>query len=304
MADLASLLDTWFKRAGSRALSVFLPEGHNPEVMAVIRRYAHQLQDLELCCDNREDLFERDVQSLPFLKTLKITGEAEGFTCSTAGTIAMLRACPALVKFTLEQVFYPLADFYHETEILVLPHLQYLKFHGNEHILRYVTLPALQKLFIPFLDPRCVVLDLVQLFRRSAAPVHTLVVDDLRRRGWTPQETQECLSLLPKLAHFTLVDPLDASMDHLITALADASNLLPNLSKLQVRLTHPRGPLGAWYHKLPGVLAARRTQIRTVRIVWKRGLLEKPSEEVAVNLRQLVADGMEIHIGTTDGNLI
>ncbi|KAJ7486599.1 hypothetical protein FB451DRAFT_771653 [Mycena latifolia] len=303
-ADLESLLDTWLKRAGSRPLSISLPAEITHGITAVMRQHAHRLQDLKLNCDVDEDtVFARDIGSLPFLRTLTIVGVKDS-SCSTAGTLAMLRACPALFECALENVSYPLADAYYNTEMMVLPHMQHLKvgIHSDDHILRYITLPALQILFIPFEDPRIQVLDLVHFLRRSAPPLHTLSVGDVSSRArWTLHEMQECLSLLPKLAHIELVGPRDSSMDHFLTALVDAPHLVPILSSVTFRMSSSPEPSS--YHKLLNMLMARRTQVRSVRVIWDIRVFPGLSEEASIQLRQLVANGMEIYIGTKYQNL-
>ncbi|KAJ7486637.1 hypothetical protein FB451DRAFT_1362941, partial [Mycena latifolia] len=271
-ADLESLLSTWLQRAGSRPLSISLPAEITHGITTVMRRHAHQLQDLKLNCDIDEDtVFARDVGSLPFLRTLTIAG-VKYSSCSTAGTLAMLRACPALVECTLENVSYPLADAYDNTEMMVLPHVQHLQFdiHSDDHVLRYITLPALQTLFIPFADPRVRALHLVQFLRRSVPPLRAIAVDDVSGAGrWTRREMEECLSLMPMLTQFELFEPherQDAAADHFPTILASSSHLLPNLTTLTFRLRGPQTE--AWYHKLHDALVARRTQVRSVRVIW------------------------------------
>ncbi|KAJ7486707.1 hypothetical protein FB451DRAFT_1391595 [Mycena latifolia] len=304
-ADLESLLDTWLKRAGSRPLSVSLPTEHSRVITALIEQHAHQLQDLTLHCDLDEDMdFAMHVSHLPVLKTLTLVG-VEDFSGSITGTIDILRLCPALVECTLKNVSYPRNDTYDGTEALFLPHVQHFTFGipsegSGDYLLAQLTLPALQTLYIPLEKAKAS--DIVQFLRRSAPPLRAITMGNTWGfTRWTLREMEECISLLPKLTHFELIEPRYGWSDDFLTVLSDAPHVLPNLSMLTFRVKYPSG---AWYHKLHGVLAVRRTQIRAVRIIWKHGILEGPSEEVGVNLRQLVAEGMNIHIGTEERNLI
>ncbi|KAJ7486654.1 hypothetical protein FB451DRAFT_1534603 [Mycena latifolia] len=250
-ADLESLLDEWFKRAGSRALSVSLPEGHTREVTAVIRR-----------------------SSLPFLTTLTIVGMEDYDRCSVRGTIDLLRACPALVDCTLDDVFYPSYDDHGGIDIRVLRHAQHFKFgihppYSSDRALEWLTLPALQTLFIPFTD--IPVYKFVEFLRRSAPPLHKIIVADTSgKAGWSLSTMEECLALLPALTHFELL------------------HLSPGL------------PPGSWYRKLVAALVARREHVRAVRIVWEDAKRWGPPEGMVVLLRELVVDGMTIYVGTAE----
>ncbi|KAJ7680144.1 hypothetical protein B0H17DRAFT_73082 [Mycena rosella] len=153
--DLAGLLDIWLTRAGSRALSICLPINLTGEITAVVARHAHQLQGLQIYHPHDQDdsSFSTAVGPLPFLKKLTIIGIHE-YNCSSGRTLEMLRICPNLVECTLDDVF----NGYHGSgmeEILVLPRVRLFNFgmypdYSSDYILRYITLPALQTLFIPY----------------------------------------------------------------------------------------------------------------------------------------------------------
>ncbi|KAJ7662452.1 hypothetical protein B0H17DRAFT_1211921 [Mycena rosella] len=110
LVDLASLMDAWLKRAGSCALFITLPQSLPDEVAAVVGRHVQQLHTLRLFHADADTDLVAGVGPFPFLETLTIVGlpdsESEQYAESTGTTMEMLRVCPNLVEWTLEDVFY------------------------------------------------------------------------------------------------------------------------------------------------------------------------------------------------------
>ncbi|KAJ7653383.1 hypothetical protein B0H17DRAFT_1214734 [Mycena rosella] len=120
-----SLLETWLKRAGSRALSISVPHKITGEISAVIGRQAERLRDLKIYHDDY-DISLLSKAGFPFLETLTMSGlDTDQFSCNAVGTTNILRACPNLVECTFDGVFS--ADNYDE-EILVFPRVRSLNF--------------------------------------------------------------------------------------------------------------------------------------------------------------------------------
>ncbi|KAJ7486652.1 hypothetical protein FB451DRAFT_772091 [Mycena latifolia] len=178
----------------------------------------------------------------------------------------MLRACPALVEYTLVDLFYPLMA----------------RLAGHHSAIAADSLyPVRKRTGFRFCE----------VFAAFGAA------------GWSRQkmEEEECLWLLPTLAHFELVDPCDALQDHFLAVLVDAPHLLPNLS---MRVFYVPDP--SFYPQLLNALMARRTQIRTARFTCDHTAFrdfELPPE-VVVQLHQLGAGGMDLHIGTREKSYI
>ncbi|KAJ7653379.1 hypothetical protein B0H17DRAFT_1147151 [Mycena rosella] len=297
----ASLLETWLKRAGSRALSISLPHRITGEISAVIGRHADRLRDLKMYHDD-DDISLISTAGFPFLEILTMSGvDTDRFNCSTIGTINILRACSNLVQCTFDNVF--CYDGYAEG-ILVFPRVRSLNFgkypmgYGDDSILRHITLPGLQTLCISLNDIKPQ--DLLRFVSRSLPLLRQIVMGDTGWPEWTRDELEECLSLLPTLTHFELFNPRWATLNHFIAILAGSPHLPPNLSTVTLRLAH--SPARLWHQNLLHALLARSKQLHVVRVIWDGGS-EGPPEDVAIQLRQLVADGMSIHVGTQDRNL-
>ncbi|KAJ7678805.1 hypothetical protein B0H17DRAFT_100981 [Mycena rosella] len=306
ISDLASLLDIWLSRAGCQALSISLPTNLTGNIAAVVARHAHQLQVLNMYHPHDQDdsSFSTAVGSLPFLKNLTIIGIDE-FSCSISATFEMLRICSNLVECTLDDVFYGYHGFNPE-DILLLPRVRLFNFgtypeYSSDHILRHITLPDLQTLFISLQDIQ--LQDLLQFLRRSSPPLQQIIVGDAAGLvDWTLEDLEECLPLLSTLTDFECLKPQNALPSHLLTILATSSHLLPNLSTLTLQLLYP--PAQLLYEQLFSALRARRKQLHVVWISWRSKAEARPREDVTVQLRQLVADGMSIHVGPEDRNYI
>jgi hypothetical protein len=72
------------------------------------------------------------------------------------------------------------------------------------------------------------------------------------------------------------------------------SQLLPNLRNLTLDCFSPDD---SQYEKLLKIFTARRSRMRTFRLTWPS---PPPPADILVGMRELVAGGMEIHIGTQD----
>ncbi|KAJ7457321.1 hypothetical protein FB451DRAFT_592999 [Mycena latifolia] len=230
---------------------------------------------------------------------------------SSATTMDMLRVCPNPVECTLQEVHYgDESDVdVDAAEILVLPHIRHFKFatgaashFSGDSLLRHLSLPGLQTLFV--LLEVLEVAEVVQFLRCSSPPLQELIMGDTPRTiiPWTLDELQECLSLRPTLIHFELRQrKVDDAADHLLTILAN-SRLPSNLSTVTFRLFYP--PPIPWLQKLCDALLPRRNPALAVRLIWVFERPYVPGETILAQLRQLVADGMRIHIGTEKTNYI
>ncbi|KAJ7472204.1 hypothetical protein FB451DRAFT_315587 [Mycena latifolia] len=308
MSDLESLLDAWLERAGSRALTISLPPVVTYEMAELIGSCAHRVQDLTLNHEHQGIVLLARKGPFPCLTSLTMADLDQG-SHSSATTRLMLRACPNLVTCTLQDVFYEADDrFYVDAaETLVLPHIRHFKFGTDSHttgdsLLRRISLPGLRTLFI--LLEELEVASVVQFLRRSSPPLQELIMGDTLRAiiRWTLDKIQECLSLLPTLTHFELRQPqVHDAANHLLTILAN-SRLPQNLSTVTFRLFHP--PPLPWLQKLYDALLPRRNPALAVRLIWEFDRPDAPKETALAQLRQLVADGMKIHVGTEMKNYI
>ncbi|KAJ7659420.1 hypothetical protein B0H17DRAFT_342775 [Mycena rosella] len=107
--------------------------------------------------------------------------------------------------------------------------------------------------------------------------------------------------LLPQLAHLELLAPEPAITDRLVALLAHSPHVIPELSSITLTRVCPSTP---WYQHLVTALSLRREKIDSVRIVWINGRVNRPAHQTWAALRQLVSDGMRIHIGTKKLNYV
>jgi hypothetical protein len=90
----------------------------------------------------------------------------------------------------------------------------------------------------------------------------------------------------------------------LFSTLADSpSDLLPNLRSLKIRHQFPTLSSSS-YQSLLRALSTRHTRLSCFHLQALRQDEPKPPADVCDGLRQLVADGMEIYIGSGRENYI
>ncbi|KAJ7659428.1 hypothetical protein B0H17DRAFT_1337569 [Mycena rosella] len=326
LLHLASLLGAWFERAGSRALSIsllwtkhylrLLRSGERSNltdaIAAVISRHAQKIQELRIFyCEDDIELVA-GAGPFPLLKTLTIDrGMALWEISSKVPIMGILRLCPNLVEFTFNG---SICGNDKSTELLVLPHLRQLTFAvlefggipwyitSDARFLQYISAPHLETLYSP---PCSSGLDaLIPFFRRSSPPLRMLSLGSLvTPLNWTGKETRECLSLLPNLAHLELVQCKPLTAQALVTILANSPEVVPNLSSISLSDADPGFP-APWYRRLLSTLLSRREEIKTVRVILDHRTVLDPPQNMLAALRQLVADGMSIHIGTERYNYV
>ncbi|KAJ7748781.1 hypothetical protein DFH07DRAFT_888745 [Mycena maculata] len=287
---LPTLLDTWLKRAGSRALFLSFRGSFHMDTVAVIRRYTRQVQELATAFEGDELRSIIVEGELPALKTLRVMGAYD-----TSEAIDILRLLPHLVECSFDDLT---ADFL-IPEMLVHPQMQHFELGGNEKILSQIRLPGLKTLLLPmsYGDSSN------QFLRDSLPPLRSVTFG---WRPWTANEMEECFSLLPKLTHLELSNTarpgLNTATSLLVTILGNSPHLLPNLSSLACQFGSFK-PDNPWYSQLLNMLLARRTKMKVVQMVMDLDRIAAPPSDVCAALRQLVADGMVIHIGA-DGQTL
>ncbi|KAJ7659409.1 hypothetical protein B0H17DRAFT_1185528 [Mycena rosella] len=290
MRDLDGLLDTWLERAGIYALSISLPTPITAHIAQVIRCHGPHLQDLRIFHDKGDVHLVAEAGPFPCLKTLTLA-RAPSDEARVTDTIDMLRpgVCPNLVECTLDDVFW--VGSYTPADRLVIPHMRHL-YLGEEGgsssagILPHLSLPGLNTLFLPYCDIEFhKPFGIFKTFFASVAKIY----HGLRTvyGQWTRSEMQESLSLLPTLTHFELVELRwnSAAPNHFLSILTDSPHL------------------GPWYQELLTTLSTRR-KINSVEVVWTGLWPERPLEDVYLPLRQYVAGGMKIYIGTDERNYV
>ncbi|KAJ7488860.1 hypothetical protein FB451DRAFT_1125105 [Mycena latifolia] len=305
------LMKLWLSRAHNHPLSISLQGNLDPDVRHLVQQNARQVQTLELYFPYGNQLQEL-MTPFPSLQTL-ILGqgldegeELDSYSRTANECVEMLRAAPHLVHCTFRGIFY------HATSPgnseLRHPNLKHLVIGGpgrvsSTHILRSLTLPAMESLAISHLDIRPH--DFLDFLTRSSAPLKSL---EMGIENWLSPMVERFLQLLPVLTDLQLEfsdTKLSPFLEILATGHGSPVQLLPNLCHLTVR----GYPLDrAEYEKLVTLLSARRASrlpIKTFRGIWWSMMQGHTIDaDIRVALQQLVTDGMEIYIGTVAERLI
>ncbi|KAF8201366.1 hypothetical protein K438DRAFT_1717105 [Mycena galopus ATCC 62051] len=306
------MLELWFQRARHHPLAVDLHRSFNYDIAATLGRFTTQLKHLEI----RQVRFDSNIKPLrglmefPRLEKLAITPEMDHtnhyWSFSLAETVHFLRLAPNLVEFT-----FPVIHTGQEpnAEIVVLPCLRFLalgepdvrRLKDDDKILKFLSLPALDTLFLSFL--RISTTDFSAFLQRSAPPLRRLLLGAGCGR-LSIGALAECLRFVPTLMHLELYAKGHVQfMDDLFSALEDSpSTFLPNLQILRVQ--HDCSILEPLYQKILRALSVRRIQLRCVRLRNQdQGQLE-PGPGVCAGLRELIEGGMDVWIGTAEDNFI
>ncbi|KAJ7621995.1 hypothetical protein DFH06DRAFT_769934 [Mycena polygramma] len=297
-------LEIWLSRAQNLPLELSL-SGLSSEVVSVVKCHAGQVQRLDLRVEYADADHLQQMTTctvLPALEKLKVGGRCyyDGYfeIC-----LAALRAAPALVECDLLGVYDPtdaIPPFTH-------PCLRHLRLginrtrideaddaEGGAGILKFLTLPALETLFIGVLDiPED---DLRDFFARSSPPLQSLQL------GTTDGNLDiEFLHSVPTLTSLTLdFLPFDIYDLPTIAMLATAHSFLPNLRNLAIRGW--ASSLCQDINLIP-MLVARRTRLQSVEIISQD--MDEPDEYTVAMLRNLVEeDGIRVHVGTHEENYV
>ncbi|KAJ7133418.1 hypothetical protein C8R44DRAFT_23551 [Mycena epipterygia] len=309
--EFKNLLEAWITRARSRTLSISLHGSVHPSVQALVKQHAYRVQDLELYLDSGEAL-EAITVPLPAVKSLTIgnPNNTTYFFPYADECVAMLRAAPDLLECVFDKIYYD-EDFHafgNTLQHLTHSSLQHLRLGKPRYIygesvnsaciLQYLTLPALQSLLISDFDISHD--DFLSFLDRSSPPLHTLHMS-IPIEDWPELMVNRYFRLLPTLTDLDLLCENGAEGDFLFLDVLAASSedFLPNLRHLTIRAFFPAP---AEYEKLVGTLSARRASrhspLQSFRLIWP--ILDwddAPAPDIIARLHQLIAGGMEIHIG-------
>ncbi|KAJ7504000.1 hypothetical protein B0H11DRAFT_2222095 [Mycena galericulata] len=327
-AEFSKLMDLWFARSRTRPLSVSLHGAPDmgdldPRVPAAIQRAAGRVENLQLYLHS-EDL-ERMKMPLPSLKTFVIGRgpETEGtYDHDTAldmvTCIAILCAASNLVECTFDRVrFQGQDDVTSISRHSTLRRLQLgedRSVEGSADVLRYLTLPSLERLSISHFDIECDTF--LHFLARSSPPLQSLSIHIAFE--WSLEQVDSICRLLPSLTHLELqfarsTDSYSAPPGDyfpIFTLLGTSSQgILPNLRNLTMNGYAPGHPQ---YKQLLTMLSARSSRLKTFRLVVHktsranrpRSPDVKPQAGIVKALQGLVAAGMKIHVGRQGCNWI
>ncbi|KAJ7484979.1 hypothetical protein B0H11DRAFT_2279268 [Mycena galericulata] len=296
------LVRIWLQRARNRPLSISLYKNFDASIAPIFWRYGQQVKHLEVCNeqDDDEEIDEDEDEyigvlgpgPLPLLETLTLHWPSDSKPVHRGSQILqLLRLAPNLADDDIEVP-------------LVLPKLSQFIFDDEDDedsedgILRCLTLPRLKTLslsmYVLHNDDH-----LLAFLKRSSPLLRGLVLgagcdyDDLPR-------LVQCLRLVPTLTRFELKWLQDTALEPLFAALAQSpTHVMPNLCTLVIRLSSPAADCS--WEPLLRALTARRTQIQSIHVEFD-STSTKPAANILAGFAELVADGMEVYIGTMDEN--
>ncbi|KAK7000465.1 F-box domain-containing protein [Favolaschia claudopus] len=336
------LCEMWLKRARSLPLSVTLrgPLRLDQNLQDMLAQYSPQLKDLtltkRLSAGNGPQypyvVWELPEESLPSLKTLSIEpagGYKNAFWGNIEEWLEILRAAPRLSHCKM-------VDTFHDEEEVDVPPSQLLMLASLEcmqlgepgtlnlrgtagssslAILRYLTLPALKVLTLS--EPDIAHEAFLSFLSRSSPPLESLEMTLPHEEPWLETVVSRFLPLIPQLV---TLDLAAVSQDNLlqvsdlflpyIDLLASSSEVLPHLRMIVFRTdslaTIPYDDvlrmLRFRFTSCPARL--ERFELKIADYMDSDSMNELPNEEVRVGLQQLVRDGLKIHIGTPEDNML
>ncbi|KAK7022376.1 hypothetical protein R3P38DRAFT_2960754 [Favolaschia claudopus] len=334
------LCEMWLKRARSLPLSVALrgPLRLDQNLQDLLAQYSPQLKDLTLTKHRSAKgpqypyvVWELPEESLPSLRTLSIQpagGYENAFWGNFEEWLDILRAAPQLSHCKMVDTFHD------EEEVDVLPsqsvmlaslecmHLGEpgtLNLRGTAGsssiaILRYLTLPALKVLTLS--EPDIPDGAFLSFLSRSSPPLESLEMTLPHEEPWLEPVVSRFLPLIPQLVTLDLAAVSQDSLLQVsdlflpyIDLLASSSEVLPHLRVIVFR-TDSLATIP--YDDVLRMLRLRFTSCPT-RLERFELILEYvsancrsslPKEEARVGLQQLVREGLKIHIGTREDNML
>ncbi|KAJ7149454.1 hypothetical protein C8R43DRAFT_1007175 [Mycena crocata] len=311
--DFPKLLPLWITRSSTRPLSLMLSGPLDLDVRDLVREDAHRFRNMELYL-SPQDLRHMETP-FPFLKSIRIglvVSDDETASLDVPACVAMICAAPSLDECTIDRYSEEVDDHHvRKGTHLTLKHLTIGTVRGDglhtdtqdgsTNILQGLTLPALLTLSIPSseLYPQ----DLLDFLTRSSPPLQTLSMP-VSQLTWTLEVVERLCALMPTVVGLIIdFSPAGRSVSldtfPILGVLADSAVLLPNLRTLTLNGV---GMHQSHYDSLLHWLSARRslgTQLQTFRLVTRSAASQLPT---MAELRELAADGIDIHIGPEDSN--
>ncbi|KAJ7108305.1 hypothetical protein C8R44DRAFT_938338 [Mycena epipterygia] len=302
-----------FARAPTAQLSISLSGDIGYARHAVVHENAHRIRILKLHYLPFDAFGDMKIV-FPSLKSLTLTPvEADQNSYSlhrdderlgVVRCVVMMCAAPGLEECTFDKVMF--SGSKHPASLSRHTSLRQLRLHSAD-ILRSLELPALESLGISYFNiTRDEFLDFLT---RSSAPLQSLNMVIPARLGWPSRQAEDwsivqlerLCRLVPLLTDFTITkSPPSFPIVELLASRSPQQQLLPNLRKLTLRSFTPED---SQYKMAVRMLYSRRSQLQMFRLVLS-GNMDPPETEIIAALRELVADGMEIHVGTRVDNWV
>ncbi|KAJ7160301.1 hypothetical protein C8R46DRAFT_1107699 [Mycena filopes] len=314
------LCGMWMERARTLPFALALDGSMSTALQTLVHRHAQHLETLELRVLSNNDL-ALITAPFPSLRKLLIKAErskaANQFSTPTE-CVEILRSAPDLAECRFTNIFYAHAlpmPKPRNWKPLTHATLQRLRLgnpqqrgrgHNSAHLLLNVTLPALTSLWIYDFDISKD--EFVSFLKRSSPPLQSLHVD-VSKGDWAAQDVRDYLRLLPNLTYVEVTchhpDDADLALFPFLDVLKTSPDLLPKLKHLGLRAYFSDSDA---YRNLIACLRARRAarncsleSVRAITANAEGGRI--PEGGVFEDLRQLVKEGLELHVGSETLNL-
>ncbi|KAJ7641701.1 hypothetical protein FB45DRAFT_900822 [Roridomyces roridus] len=299
----AHLLEAWLDRAP------FVDE-----IGSVFRRYREQLETIEIYphtnvgedVDIMKCMGADTWQPYPRLTRLTVGGMIDGSRKFLARPIlTMLRLSPALVECIFDYIPYMLVSGADLAHTIILPALRRLSFgsgsdivdihFSDDEILRGLSLPSLETLSTPLfgINPG----HLVEFLERSTPPLTSLTIGNASD---VTSYLRQLTALTPSLTYLELHGAAFDLLDLLFQLLTE--NHLPQLRALHLQAVDFAAFPASLWEDILHTLSMRSSSITelTMRMAHQdeSQLSSELSAEIRTGLRDLVARGMNIYVGT------
>ncbi|KAJ7621940.1 hypothetical protein DFH06DRAFT_769044 [Mycena polygramma] len=347
--SFTKLCNTWLGRAQTLPLSLSIEGPINQCVQDLVKRYRHQVQDITMEMDPDDDFqwFEGPFPSLKRLNLSNAPWDTEN-PDSPEMHVEMLRGAPKLLECRFRDFWYYSSDESDADEdedenededegIEPLRHtsLRDLRLgrpkeraadecsSNGAKLLKYLTLPALERLDIACLD---IPSEAFKAFLTRSSPplqsLHIVIPPGAGYSSWGCQTLTKYFQLMPGLTELDVLcpgdlesslvdDPLDGDPFHtFLHVLQTTDNFLPKLRDLTLQPHDSRATdYGHLIRALTARLVSRHTPLRSFRFIFNpesyHGPLEQaPDEHIVLALQDFVDAGMHIHIGPLNHNYV
>ncbi|KAJ7613013.1 hypothetical protein FB45DRAFT_1112673 [Roridomyces roridus] len=291
-AQFATVLEKWLSLARGLPLSLILRNAHPstfPDTLQTLDAHTPRIQSMDLSPLHDEDL-RLMTHTFDGLTSLTIyRSRIPSDLC-----VELLRRAPNLVELSFVEVQFHAASMPRHLTHPTLQHLHFRRpdtyYYSDTAIIQFLTLPALQSLFLSRSD--ITEEELLDFLARSAPPLRQLHVR-LQEDDVCSEAIVASLRLVPELTHLEVIHP-DSEYDYSTFDLwAHDPYLLPALRNLTIADFYYHGLEG--YRRVLDFLAKRRASLRSLQLIVPGEVLD---DATAAALRVFQDEGMDIHVDT------
>ncbi|KAK7049127.1 hypothetical protein R3P38DRAFT_2607009 [Favolaschia claudopus] len=319
----------WLERARPLPLSISLHGFVDEPMEGLLKRFAGQIGRLQLYIPNDTSLYNVEQQGpFPSLQTITIryskeanedsemSDDSDSVDVFRDSIIDLLLAAPSMVECSFHLIQYA-TNLERDREVhtslrhlrLGMPSAGYYPSRSSAKILLYLKLPALETLHLANVDISTG--DFVSFFSESGCAATLQALHMTNAAEWPPF-SRELLSLCFRpFAALKTLEFFHGDFIVLSEVLSSAQDLLPNLNHLLLhgyRYFGSRDNPSDWKALLDMLLSrgtARNGSLQSLKAVCMTLPTETDLDlEVLLRFRELVKEGMSIHIGTWYRNLI